>query len=157
NGQAAMAQGIRVSRFRHSHFTLGRSRVACRLCWHQRPGRADCFRGTDGSGEVELEWGRSGLRFAHRDRSRRNASNNHAKPAQYRRRFSGDGRTPVAYSLQHAVRAEYRNAALYHDTLLFSGLGNGVMGVRVLKRGSEWVTETIWQNKDVGMYMSSPV
>jgi outer membrane protein assembly factor BamB len=47
--------------------------------------------------------------------------------------------------------------ALYHDTLLFSGLGNGVMGVRVLKRGSEWVTETIWQNKDVGMYMSSPV
>jgi outer membrane protein assembly factor BamB len=46
---------------------------------------------------------------------------------------------------------------LYHETLVFSGLGNGVMGVKVLKRGSEWVPETIWQNKDVGMYMNSPV
>jgi outer membrane protein assembly factor BamB len=46
---------------------------------------------------------------------------------------------------------------LYHETLVFSGLGNGVMGVKVLKRGSEWVTETIWQNKNVGMYMNSPV
>jgi outer membrane protein assembly factor BamB len=46
---------------------------------------------------------------------------------------------------------------LYHETLVFSGLDNGVMGVKVLKRGSEWVTETIWQNKDVGMYMNSPV
>ncbi len=47
--------------------------------------------------------------------------------------------------------------ALYHETLIFSGLGNGVMGVKVLKHGSEWVTETVWQNKDVGMYMNSPV
>jgi outer membrane protein assembly factor BamB len=46
---------------------------------------------------------------------------------------------------------------LYHETLLFSGLENGVMGVKALKRGSEWVAETVWQNKDVGMYMSSPV
>ncbi len=46
---------------------------------------------------------------------------------------------------------------LYHETLLFSGLNNGVMGVKVLKRGSEWVAETVWQNKDVGMYMNSPV
>ena len=46
---------------------------------------------------------------------------------------------------------------LYRETLIFSGLDNGVMGVKVLKRGSEWVTETVWQNKDVGMYMNSPV
>jgi outer membrane protein assembly factor BamB len=46
---------------------------------------------------------------------------------------------------------------LYHDTLIFSGLDNGVMAVRVLKRGSEWFTETVWQNKDVSMYMNSPV
>jgi outer membrane protein assembly factor BamB len=46
---------------------------------------------------------------------------------------------------------------LYHETLVFSGLDNGVMGVKVFKRGSEWVTETIWQNKDVGIYMNSPV
>jgi outer membrane protein assembly factor BamB len=46
---------------------------------------------------------------------------------------------------------------LYRETLLFSGLGNGVMGVKVVKRGSEWVAETVWQNQDVGMYMNSPV
>ena len=46
---------------------------------------------------------------------------------------------------------------LYHETLIFSGLRNGVMGVKVLKRGSRWLTETVWQTKDVGMYMSSPV
>jgi len=27
----------------------------------------------------------------------------------------------------------------------------------VLKHGSEWTTETVWQNKDFSMYMSSPV
>ena len=46
---------------------------------------------------------------------------------------------------------------LYHQTLIFSGLSNGVLGVKVLKRGSRWLTETVWQTKDVGMYMSSPV
>lgn len=46
---------------------------------------------------------------------------------------------------------------LYRETLILSGLDNGVRGVKVLKRGSEWVTETVWQNKDVGMYMNSPV
>ena len=47
--------------------------------------------------------------------------------------------------------------ALYHDTLIFSGIGNPVMGVKVLKRGAEWTTETVWENKDFSMYMSSPV
>lgn len=46
---------------------------------------------------------------------------------------------------------------VYHDTLIFSGLDNGVMAVRVLKHGSEWSTATVWQNKDVSMYMNSPV
>ena len=46
---------------------------------------------------------------------------------------------------------------LYHDILIFSGFDNGVMAVRVSKRGSEWSPETVWQNKDVSMYMSSPV
>jgi outer membrane protein assembly factor BamB len=46
---------------------------------------------------------------------------------------------------------------LYRETLIFSGLDNGVMAVKVLKRGSQWHTETVWQTKDVGMYMSSPV
>jgi outer membrane protein assembly factor BamB len=46
---------------------------------------------------------------------------------------------------------------LYRESLIFSGLDNGVMGVKVLKRESQWHTETVWQTKNVGMYMSSPV
>jgi outer membrane protein assembly factor BamB len=46
---------------------------------------------------------------------------------------------------------------LYHDTLIFSGFDNGVMAVRLLKRGSQWSTETVWRNTDVSMYMNSPV
>ena len=46
---------------------------------------------------------------------------------------------------------------LYHDLLILSGLDNGTMAVKVLKRGSEWITEKVWQNKDVSMYMNSPV
>jgi outer membrane protein assembly factor BamB len=46
---------------------------------------------------------------------------------------------------------------LYRDTLIFSGIGNPVIGVKLLKHGAEWTTETVWQNKDFSMYMSSPV
>lgn len=46
---------------------------------------------------------------------------------------------------------------LYHETLIFSGLNNGVFGVKVMKRSAQWTTETVWQNKDVAMHMSSPV
>ncbi|HTT63645.1 MAG TPA: PQQ-binding-like beta-propeller repeat protein [Bryobacteraceae bacterium] len=47
--------------------------------------------------------------------------------------------------------------ALYHDTLIFSGTGNPVMGVKVRKDAAHWTPETVWQNKDFSMYMSSPV
>jgi outer membrane protein assembly factor BamB len=47
--------------------------------------------------------------------------------------------------------------ALYRDTLIFSGTGNPVIGVKVLKQGTQWTTETVWRNKDFSMYMSSPV
>jgi outer membrane protein assembly factor BamB len=46
---------------------------------------------------------------------------------------------------------------LYRDILIFSGTGKPTMGVKVLKHGAEWTTETVWQNKDFSMYMSSPV
>ncbi|MGA3042332.1 MAG: PQQ-binding-like beta-propeller repeat protein [Bryobacteraceae bacterium] len=46
---------------------------------------------------------------------------------------------------------------LYRDTLIFSGIGNPVIAVKPIKHGAEWSTETTWQNKDVSMYMSSPV
>src|SRR5450755_775923 len=47
--------------------------------------------------------------------------------------------------------------AVYRDTLIFSGTGNPVIGVKVLKHGAEWTTEIAWENKEFSMYMSSPV
>jgi outer membrane protein assembly factor BamB len=46
---------------------------------------------------------------------------------------------------------------LYRDTLIFTGIGNPIMGVKVQKHGAQWTTETVWANKDISMYMSSPV
>jgi outer membrane protein assembly factor BamB len=42
----------------------------------------------------------------------------------------------------------------YKDTLIFSGIDKGVFAVRLQNGGSP---QTIWQNKDVAMYMNSPV
>ncbi|HTQ55955.1 MAG TPA: PQQ-binding-like beta-propeller repeat protein [Bryobacteraceae bacterium] len=47
--------------------------------------------------------------------------------------------------------------ALYRDTLIFSGTGNPVTGVKVSKRGAAWTAETVWTNRDFSLYMSSPV
>lgn len=46
---------------------------------------------------------------------------------------------------------------LYRDTLIVSGTGNPIMAVRVSKRGAQWTTGAVWQNKDFSLYMSSPV
>jgi outer membrane protein assembly factor BamB len=46
---------------------------------------------------------------------------------------------------------------LYRDTLILSGLDKGVFAVRLVRKGSELVPETVWENKDAGMYMNSPV
>jgi outer membrane protein assembly factor BamB len=46
---------------------------------------------------------------------------------------------------------------LYHDTLIFSGLNNSTFAVKLVKRGAEWSTQTLWENKDTAMYMNSPV
>jgi outer membrane protein assembly factor BamB len=45
----------------------------------------------------------------------------------------------------------------YKDLLIFSGLNKGVFAVRVSWRDNRWVTDTIWQNKEVSMYMNSPL
>jgi outer membrane protein assembly factor BamB len=47
--------------------------------------------------------------------------------------------------------------AAWRDLLIFSGLNNGVMGVRISRRGAAFAPETVWRNQDVSMYMSSPV
>jgi outer membrane protein assembly factor BamB len=46
---------------------------------------------------------------------------------------------------------------LYKDTLIFSGLDKGVFAVRLNHSADAWMTQTVWQNKDVSMYMNSPV
>jgi outer membrane protein assembly factor BamB len=45
----------------------------------------------------------------------------------------------------------------YKDLLIFSGINKGVFAVRVAWRDNKWVTDTVWQNKEVSMYMNSPV
>ena len=45
----------------------------------------------------------------------------------------------------------------YQDLLIFSGINKGVMAIRVGWRNNQWVTNQVWQNKEVSMYMNSPV
>jgi outer membrane protein assembly factor BamB len=42
-------------------------------------------------------------------------------------------------------------------SIIFAGLNNGAMAVRPTKRGDEWATEKLWENKQASMYMSTPV
>jgi len=46
---------------------------------------------------------------------------------------------------------------VYNDLLIFSGINKGVFAVRVGWRDNKWVTDTVWHNKEVAMYMNSPV
>ncbi|MGH9843844.1 MAG: PQQ-binding-like beta-propeller repeat protein [Blastocatellia bacterium] len=45
----------------------------------------------------------------------------------------------------------------YKDLLIFSGINKGTFAVRVAWRDNKWATDTVWQNKEVSMYMNSPV
>ena len=46
---------------------------------------------------------------------------------------------------------------IYKDTLILSGLDKGVFAIKPVLRGPRWVTEELWKNTEVSMYMSSPV
>ncbi len=46
---------------------------------------------------------------------------------------------------------------VYKDMLIFSGFGEGVMAVRVVKGAGGLTTQKVWQNDDVAMYMNSPI
>jgi outer membrane protein assembly factor BamB len=46
---------------------------------------------------------------------------------------------------------------LYGKTIIVSGLNNPVTAFTVAKRGNEWVSENVWQNADVAMYMTNAV
>lgn len=46
---------------------------------------------------------------------------------------------------------------LYGDAIIVTGYQLGVSLFRVAKRNDQWTTETVWDNKDVSMFMSNPV
>jgi len=43
------------------------------------------------------------------------------------------------------------------QTLIVSGLDKGVTAFRVMRRNNQWVTENVWENQDVSMYLSNGV
>ncbi|MDX2152921.1 MAG: PQQ-binding-like beta-propeller repeat protein [Bryobacteraceae bacterium] len=43
------------------------------------------------------------------------------------------------------------------DTVIYSGLNNGVTAVKPVKSGGKWAAERVWHNSEVAFYMSSPV
>ena len=46
---------------------------------------------------------------------------------------------------------------LYKQTLIFSGLQNSVIALRVQNNGGKWNIEKVWENTDASFYMSTPV
>ena len=48
-------------------------------------------------------------------------------------------------------------ALVWRDVVIYSGLAKGTHAVRPLQQGGTWRVEDVWSNRDVSMYMSSPV
>ena len=46
---------------------------------------------------------------------------------------------------------------LYNDSVIFSGLDQGVTAVRVAKTSRGWSAEKVWENREASFYMSTPV
>jgi outer membrane protein assembly factor BamB len=46
---------------------------------------------------------------------------------------------------------------LYGDTVIVSGLNVGVAAFKPTRRDGKWMAETVWETKDVSMYLSNPV
>jgi outer membrane protein assembly factor BamB len=43
------------------------------------------------------------------------------------------------------------------DLVIYSGLSNPVTAIRPVQKGSGWITEKVWENRELAMYMNSPV
>ena len=43
------------------------------------------------------------------------------------------------------------------DLVIYSGIGQPLVAIRVSQKGGKWVADQAWQNADLPMYMSSPV
>jgi outer membrane protein assembly factor BamB len=46
---------------------------------------------------------------------------------------------------------------IYQNSIILSGVRKGTLAIKVIKQGDKWTTQQLWHNKDVTMYMSSPV
>ena len=46
---------------------------------------------------------------------------------------------------------------VHGGTVIYSALANPVTALRPVKKGAQWTADKIWENKEVGMYMNSPV
>jgi outer membrane protein assembly factor BamB len=46
---------------------------------------------------------------------------------------------------------------LHGPTVIVSGLDKGVTAFRILKRGTQWTTEDVWDNQEVSLYMTNGV
>ncbi|MBO0723659.1 MAG: PQQ-binding-like beta-propeller repeat protein, partial [Blastocatellia bacterium] len=45
----------------------------------------------------------------------------------------------------------------YQDLLIFSGYNKGIFAIKAELRDGKWITRSAWQNKEVSLYMNSPV
>lgn len=43
------------------------------------------------------------------------------------------------------------------ETIIYSGLDHPVRALKVVKRGTTWTTESVWENDEVAAYLSTPV
>jgi len=46
---------------------------------------------------------------------------------------------------------------LYGDIIIYSGLDKPITAFKVLKRGNQWTTETVWENPALPLYMTNGV
>ncbi len=46
---------------------------------------------------------------------------------------------------------------VYGQTLIVSGLDKGITAFKVLKRDNQWLTENVWENTEVSLYMTNGV
>ena len=45
----------------------------------------------------------------------------------------------------------------YRDLLIFSGINKGVFALRLGYSNNQWTTTEVWRNKEVSLYMNSPL
>ena len=46
---------------------------------------------------------------------------------------------------------------IHGDMVIVSGLEKGITAFRILTRANQWVTENVWENRDVSLYMTNAV